>query len=76
MKNKLIILFDCLVALAGVLIAPYFFIEWKGVNFAIDTWKVGATREGNVNFFMMILGIALIFYAAFDILVFRRSSKN
>jgi uncharacterized membrane protein YbhN (UPF0104 family) len=76
MKNKIIIILDCLIVLAGIIIAPYFFIEWKGVNFAIDAWTVGATREGNAHFFMMILGIVLILYAVFDVFVFRRTSKN
>ncbi len=76
MKNKIFIFIDCLIVLAGIIIAPYFFIEWKGENFAIDTWRVGATRGGNAHFFMMILGIVLIFYAVFDIMVFRRTSRN
>jgi hypothetical protein len=76
MKNKIIIFLDCMMVLVGIVLAPFFFIKWKGVNFAIDTWRVGAPREGNAHFFMMILGIVLICYAVFDIKVFRRNSRN
>ena len=75
MKNKLLIVFDCLVVVAGVILTPFFFLKWKDLNFVIDSWKVGVTREGNAMFGMMLLGIGLIGYGVFDIWAFRRTPK-
>jgi uncharacterized membrane protein len=77
MKNTILVIIDLLFIIAGFFLIPTFFSKWKSIDFTFDlTYKMGNTLEGNTHFIMILLGVALVCYAIFDLFVFRRSSKK
>ena len=71
MKNTSKILIDCLLIILGIPLIPIGFVKWQNEGFVLDASGTMGSFEGNMGFFTMLLGLALISYAIMDFLIFR-----
>jgi len=77
MKNALFILIDITFVMTGITLIPIFFKKWKGIGFVLNSKvEMGAPFNGNAYLILILLGMALICYAVFDFILFRKSTAN
>ncbi len=73
--NRIIgILLDITLVLAGIILTPWAIFKWSEVGFRIEPKFYAGIQEGNSFFAATLLGIAMVLYGVFNLLLIRRRS--
>ena len=71
MKNFLLIVFDFSMCVAGLILIPIGFIDWRERNFELTTVGQHPEYWGTQSFIMILFGIGMFCYGVIDFIIFR-----
>ena len=71
MNKTIIALRDITLVLAGAILTPWAIYKWSEVGFRIEPKFYAGTKEGNSFFVVALLGIAMVVYGVFNLLLKR-----
>jgi len=76
MRTAIAVVIDCLMLLAGIVLVPVSFIRWKSLGFPIESrFQRNTSFDGLACLITILIGIVLICYAVFDLMLRRRSNS-
>ena len=76
MNRTIVTLRDIIVVLVGAILAPWAIYRWSEVGFRIEPKFYAGTKEGNAFFVVALLGVAMVLYGIFNLLLVQRRSIN
>jgi hypothetical protein len=76
MRRRLKNIINTLMILIGSALIPWSIWMWSEIGFRFEPKFYAGNRDGSFFFVLILLGIAMISYALFDLLVLQRIKKH
>ena len=73
MRDKIL---DLFLIIFGVVLTPWAIMKWSEIGFRLEPKFYAGNRDGSFFLVATMLGVAMISYGLFNILVLRRKKNN